>query len=125
MRLRRRPDRQVARLQGAGHRHALSAARLGRNRVDEKAVAANVGEKLERPDAQFVRDVTGYAIGGIPPFGHAERLETYIDEALLAHDLVWAAAGTPNALFSVSPAALAEVTGAAVIAVTQQPRARP
>ena len=97
----------------------------GANRVDEKAVAANVGEKLERPDAQFVRDVTGYAIGGIPPFGHAERLETYIDEALLAHDLVWAAAGTPNALFSVSPAALAEATGAAVIAVTQQPRARP
>jgi prolyl-tRNA editing enzyme YbaK/EbsC (Cys-tRNA(Pro) deacylase) len=62
--------------------------------------------------------VTGYAIGGIPPFGHAERLETYIDEALLAHDLVWAAAGTPNALFSVSPAALAEATGAAVITVT-------
>ena len=97
----------------------------GANRVDEKAVAAHVGEKLERPDAQFVRDVTGYAIGGIPPFGHAERLETYIDEALLAHDLVWAAAGTPNALFSVSPAALAEATGAAVIAVTPQPRARP
>ena len=90
----------------------------GANRVDEKAVAADIGEKLDRPDAQFERDVTGFAIGGIPPFGHAERLETYIDEALLAHAKVWAAAGTPNALFSVSPEALAEATGAEVIAVT-------
>ena len=90
----------------------------GANRVDEKAIAADIGEKLDRPDAQFVRDVTGFAIGGIPPLGHAERLETYIDEALLAHTKVWAAAGTPNALFSVSPEALADTTGAEVIAVT-------
>jgi prolyl-tRNA editing enzyme YbaK/EbsC (Cys-tRNA(Pro) deacylase) len=90
----------------------------GANRVDEKAIAADIREKLDRPDAQFVRDVTGFAIGGIPPFGHAERLETYIDEALLAHTRAWAAAGTPNALFSVSPEALAETTGAEVIAVT-------
>ena len=89
----------------------------GANRVDEKAIADDVGEKLERPDAQFVRDVTGFAIGGIPPFGHAERLETYIDEALLSHDLVWAAAGTPNALFSVAPTELADATLATVIPV--------
>lgn len=89
----------------------------GVNRVDEKAVARDVGEKLTRPDAQFVRDVTGFAIGGIPPFGHAERLATYIDRDLLAHEVVWAAAGTPNALFSVAPAALAEATEAVVISV--------
>lgn len=89
----------------------------GANRVDEKAVAADVGEKLVRPDAQFVRDVTGYAIGGIPPFGHAERLETFIDQDLLAHVKVWAAAGTPNALFAVAPDALSEACDATVIAV--------
>jgi prolyl-tRNA editing enzyme YbaK/EbsC (Cys-tRNA(Pro) deacylase) len=89
----------------------------GANRVDEKAVARGVGEKLLRPDAQFVRDVTGFAIGGIPPFGHAERLATFIDQDLLAHAVVWAAAGTPNALFSVGPDALAEACDAAVISM--------
>jgi prolyl-tRNA editing enzyme YbaK/EbsC (Cys-tRNA(Pro) deacylase) len=89
----------------------------GANRVDEKAVAADIGEKLDRPDAQFVREVTGFAIGGIPPFGHAERLATYIDQDLLAHAKVWAAAGTPNALFSVAPGALSEACDATVIAV--------
>lgn len=90
----------------------------GANRVNEKAVSADVGEKLVRPDAQFVRDVTGFAIGGIPPFAHAERLATFIDQDLLAHPQVWAAAGTPNALFCVAPDALVEATGAKVIAVT-------
>jgi len=90
----------------------------GANRVNETAVSGDIGEKLVRPDAQFVRDVTGFAIGGIPPFGHAERLETYIDQDLLTHDRIWAAAGTPNALFSVEPAALVEATGAKVISVT-------
>lgn len=90
----------------------------GDNRVDEAGVAAHLGEGLERPRGAHVRKVTGFAIGGIPPFGHAARLATYIDEDLLAHDVVWAAAGTPNAVFSVDPKALQAATGAQVISVT-------
>lgn len=89
----------------------------GANRVDEKGAGARIGEPLKRPDAQYVRDVTGFAIGGIPPLGHATPLATYMDEALLAFDVVWAAAGTPDAVFPVAPARLAEAAGARVIAV--------
>jgi prolyl-tRNA editing enzyme YbaK/EbsC (Cys-tRNA(Pro) deacylase) len=84
----------------------------GKNRVDEKAVAARIGEKLKRPDAQRVRDITGYAIGGVPPIGHPTQLRAYVDPDLLAFDLVWAAAGTPNAVFPVDPKKLAEAAGA-------------
>lgn len=90
----------------------------GSNRVNEKAVGRLLGEKLTRPDAAFVREQTGYAIGGIPPLGHANRIRTLIDQDLLAHDTVWAAAGTPNCVFAVSPRALAEATHAEVISVT-------
>jgi prolyl-tRNA editing enzyme YbaK/EbsC (Cys-tRNA(Pro) deacylase) len=89
----------------------------GANRVDEAGVASAIGEELVRPDARFVRDVTGYAIGGIPPFGHANPLATYIDRALLTHDLVFAAAGTPQSIFACDPRRLAEATGALVISV--------
>src|SRR5581483_4640412 len=75
----------------------------GVNRVDEKGVAAHLGEALVRPDANKVRDLTGYAIGGIPPFGHATAIATYIDRDLLGYDVVWAAAGTPRAVFAVDP----------------------
>jgi prolyl-tRNA editing enzyme YbaK/EbsC (Cys-tRNA(Pro) deacylase) len=89
----------------------------GSNRVDEKKVAAILGEALKRPDATFVRDVTGYAIGGIPPLGHASKLPVYIDEDLLRYEVIWAAAGTPNAVFAVAPAKLCEATGAEPIRV--------
>ena len=68
----------------------------GANRVDEKGVAASIGEPLRRPDAQYVRDVTGFAIGGIPPLGHDTPLATFMDETLLHYDVVWAAAGTTS-----------------------------
>lgn len=84
----------------------------GKNRVDEKAVAGRIGEKLKRPDAQRVRDITGYAIGGIPPIGHPTQLKAYVDPDLLAFDTVWAAAGTPNAVFPVDPKKLAAAAGA-------------
>jgi prolyl-tRNA editing enzyme YbaK/EbsC (Cys-tRNA(Pro) deacylase) len=89
----------------------------GSNRVDEKAVAASIGEALKRTDADDVRTLTGYAIGGVPPLGHAQPLTVYLDRDLLAFPTVWAAAGTPNAVFEVAPRALAEATGAEVIAV--------
>jgi prolyl-tRNA editing enzyme YbaK/EbsC (Cys-tRNA(Pro) deacylase) len=89
----------------------------GSNRVNEKHVAAIVGSALTRPDADFVREQTGFAIGGIPPFGHDRAIDTFMDEALLGYDVVWAAAGTPKAVFSVDPAALRDATAARVIAV--------
>jgi len=84
----------------------------GSNRVDEKGVAAVLGEALTRPDAEFVRATTGFAIGGIPPLGHASPVETWIDEDLLRYLTVWAAAGTLNAVFAVNPVALRDATGA-------------
>ncbi|KAB2873040.1 MAG: YbaK/EbsC family protein [Bauldia sp.] len=89
----------------------------GTNRVDEHAVEKVLGEPIVRPDADFVREVTGFAIGGIPPLGHATRIASYCDEDLLQYETVWAAAGTPNAVFSVDPAALREAIGAHIIAV--------
>lgn len=89
----------------------------GANRVDEKVVAAVIGEALKRPDATFVRDTTGFAIGGIPPLGHDVPLKTFIDEALLAFPTVWAAAGTPESVFEVDPKALARATGAVTLRV--------
>lgn len=88
----------------------------GSNRVDEKGVATLIGEPLTRPDAQFVRDITGYAIGGIPPLGHDTPLTTYFDRDLMQYDVVWAAAGTPESVFSIAPALLADKAGATVIA---------
>ena len=89
----------------------------GANRVNEKAVAGLIGEALKRPDADYVRGLTGFAIGGIPPLGHDTALETFMDEALLAFAEVWAAAGTSDAVFAVAPARLAEATGAKIIVV--------
>jgi prolyl-tRNA editing enzyme YbaK/EbsC (Cys-tRNA(Pro) deacylase) len=89
----------------------------GANRVNEKSVAAHLGEKLERPDAAFVREATGYAIGGIPPLGHAVQISTWLDEDLLAFETVWAAAGTPNTVFEIAPRVLAQAVGARQISV--------
>jgi len=73
---------------------------------------------VERASGRFVRDRTGYAIGGVPPVFHSKPLITYLDEHLLDHDLVWAAAGTPRAVFSVTPADLVRITSAKVVAVS-------
>ena len=89
----------------------------GSNRVNEKGVAQHLGEKLQRPDADAVRALTGYVIGGIPPFGHASALATYLDRDLLQYDVVWAAAGTPKAVFRTEPVKLQAATGATVIDV--------
>jgi prolyl-tRNA editing enzyme YbaK/EbsC (Cys-tRNA(Pro) deacylase) len=89
----------------------------GSNRVDEDRVGEIVGCTLIRPDARFVRDQTGFAIGGVPPFGHDHPIATFMDEDLLGYGVVWAAAGTPTTVFSVDPAALRDATAARVIAV--------
>jgi len=90
----------------------------GDNRVDQKGVATQIGEPLDRPDADFVRDLTGFAIGGIPPFGHDTPLATFMDEDLFRHAEIWAAAGSPNAVFPTAPGALEKACGAKRIKVT-------
>jgi prolyl-tRNA editing enzyme YbaK/EbsC (Cys-tRNA(Pro) deacylase) len=90
----------------------------GVNRVNEKAIEALIGEPLGRADADFVRQRTGFAIGGVPPVGHSERLETFIDEDLLQHTEIWAAAGTPNAVFRLTPDDLVQMTGGRVVKIT-------
>lgn len=91
----------------------------GANRVDEKAVARLLGEKLERADADFVRATTGFAIGGVPPVGHREPPVAFIDADLLDLAEIWAAAGTPNAVFRLTPQDLVTLTGGRVAAIKQ------
>ncbi|HET6220873.1 MAG TPA: YbaK/EbsC family protein [Dongiaceae bacterium] len=89
----------------------------GTHRVDEARVAAALGERIAKADAGFVRDKTGFAIGGVAPVGHTEKPVTLIDEDLLRHTEIWAAAGTPNSVFPLSPQALVAMTNGRVIAI--------
>jgi prolyl-tRNA editing enzyme YbaK/EbsC (Cys-tRNA(Pro) deacylase) len=82
----------------------------GANRVDEKKVRALLGQKIARADADFVREATGYAIGGVPPIGHATASIVLIDADLERFPFVWAAGGTPNAVFRTAPAELIRLT---------------
>ena len=87
----------------------------GANRVNEKKIAAELGEKLGKADADYVRAQTGFAIGGVPPVGHATEPATFIDRDLLQFAEIWAAAGTANAVFRLAPADLVEITGGKVV----------
>jgi prolyl-tRNA editing enzyme YbaK/EbsC (Cys-tRNA(Pro) deacylase) len=87
----------------------------GANRVNEKQIEARIGEPLGKADADFVRARTGFVIGGVPPAGHAEKLETFIDADLLVYPEIWAAAGTPNAVFRLTPADLVRMTAGTVL----------
>jgi len=86
----------------------------GANRVDEKAVGRLVGERIARADPDFVRDSTGYEVGGVSPIGHAVAPLVLIDADLMAFDTLWAAAGTANAVFRLTPADLVVLTGGRV-----------
>ena len=101
----------------------------GVNRVDERRIAAVLadaigGEAIVRPDAGFVRARTGYAIGGVAPIGHAETPVTVIDADLFRHERIWAAAGTPNTVFELTPDALADMTGGLRAEIAGGPRGR-
>ena len=89
----------------------------GLNRVDETRLAALLGEPVGKADADFVRQRTGFVIGGVPPLGHAEALPTFIDQDLLQYQEIWAAAGTPHAVFRLPPAELLQMTGGQVVVV--------
>lgn len=107
----------VFRCKGSGQPVLVIAS--GIKRVDEGLVAACLGEDITKADADFVRNATGFAIGGIPPLGHTAPLRTLFDESLLKLDLVWAAAGTPHTVFSVEPGRLLHVTGGDVVTVSK------
>ncbi|MDQ5890549.1 MAG: hypothetical protein QG604_423 [Candidatus Dependentiae bacterium] len=99
------------------HRPVLVVA-SGPNRVDEKIIAFHVGEAIVKADAPFVREVTGFAIGGIPPIGHAQKIEhIFIDRDLLKFEMLWAAAGTPNAVFNIGTGDLVGMINGTIIAV--------
>jgi prolyl-tRNA editing enzyme YbaK/EbsC (Cys-tRNA(Pro) deacylase) len=86
----------------------------GANQADEGRLAVLSGQRVTRADADVVRDSTGYAIGGVPPVGHARPLRVFIDQDLLTYDRLIAAAGTPHAVFPITPGELCRVTGGAV-----------
>lgn len=93
---------------------AVFVVASGANMVDEKALAALVGEKIERATPDFVREQTGFAIGGVSPVGHPAPLATFIDHDLLGYQELWAAAGTPNAVFALTPEQLCQITSGQV-----------
>jgi prolyl-tRNA editing enzyme YbaK/EbsC (Cys-tRNA(Pro) deacylase) len=91
----------------------------GTNRVRESIVATHLDETIERANAAFVRDRTGFAIGGVPPIGHSEPVLVIIDEDLRSFDEIWAAAGTPNAVFRLDFDDLVQLTGGTVTRVAE------
>lgn len=102
----------------AGDDSALLVIASGPNRVDEALIAAHLGGPIGKADADFVRAATGFAIGGVPPLAHPAPIRTLIDTDLLAFERIWAAAGTPNAVFPLDPRELVRITGGEVTAVT-------
>jgi len=93
----------------------------GINRVSEAKLAAALGEAIGKADAAFVRDKTGFAIGGVAPVGHSEKPVIFIDEDLLQYAEIWASAGTPNSVFRLTPGELQRITGGRVLALKDGP----
>lgn len=89
----------------------------GSNRVNEKLAHSLFGEPIEKANADFVRQHTGFAVGGVPPLGHPKPLQTFIDEDLLQYAEIWAAAGTPHAVFRLTPTDLQAMTGGEVVSI--------
>ena len=102
---------------GAQTGQALLVIASGANRVNEKQMATQLGEPLQKATADFVREQTGFAIGGVPPIGHAQPVTTVIDEDLLQFAEIWAAAGHPHAVFRLTPDELVRMTEGVVLCV--------
>jgi prolyl-tRNA editing enzyme YbaK/EbsC (Cys-tRNA(Pro) deacylase) len=102
---------------GSSTNRPVLAIVSGANRVDEERLGELIAEVVAKADADYVRQRTGFAIGGVPPVGHAESLVCLIDEDLFQYDVVWAAAGTPRAVFRLTPAELQRITGGRVVSV--------
>lgn len=89
----------------------------GINRIDEKLIARTLNDKLGKADADFVRESTGFVIGGVPPLGHKNPVLTLIDEDLFQYETIWAAAGHPKAVFQLTPDELEKMTMGQVVPV--------
>jgi len=89
----------------------------GSNRINEEKIAQIIGESVEKANANFVLEKTVFAIGGVAPVGHPEKIETLIDEDLFCYQEIWAAAGNPNSVFKLSPQQLLKITGGRIIKV--------
>ncbi|HXL77375.1 MAG TPA: YbaK/EbsC family protein [Candidatus Eisenbacteria bacterium] len=87
----------------------------GANRLDETRLGAAAGKPVTKADAEIARTATGYSIGGVPPFGHATELPVFMDRDLLAHPVVWAAAGRPDSVFEIEPERLRDLSKATVV----------
>jgi prolyl-tRNA editing enzyme YbaK/EbsC (Cys-tRNA(Pro) deacylase) len=90
---------------------AVLVIAAGDRRVDEAKIAARLGEAIERAKPEFVREYSGFAIGGVAPLGHAKAMTTFIDTSLRRFDVVWAAGGTPHCVFPITPDELVRVSG--------------
>ena len=98
------------------HQPILVAA-SGANRVNERAIEKSVSEPIKMAKPDYVRQMTGFAIGGVPPVGHDHPLKIFIDEDLLQYNEIWAAAGTPHAVFKLTPEDLKMITNGKIISV--------
>ncbi|MGA2491308.1 MAG: YbaK/EbsC family protein [Anaerolineales bacterium] len=96
---------------------AILVLTSGSNRVDEGKIGQYAGEAIARADPDFVRRMTGFAIGGVPPVGHTQPIETYLDEDLMQYTEVWAAAGAPNAVFKLASSDLVKITDGKIVRV--------
>jgi len=93
-----------------GGKQPVMVIASGAHRIDERKVAAIIGEAIEKADPDFVKEKTGFSIGGVPPVGHAAAIPVIIDEDLLKHGEIWAAAGTPHSVFKISAESLVRIT---------------
>lgn len=100
-------------------KEAILVLASGKNRVNEKVISMECGEEIERADPDFVREKTGFAIGGVPPIGMRHEMRTFIDKDLLQHVKLWAAAGTPNAVFCFDSSILEKMTQGKVISINK------
>ncbi len=99
----------------------LMVVASGINRVNTRLIGQTLGESLDRADPDFVHQVTGYAIGGVPPVGHSQPVKILIDEDLMQFQTIWAAAGAPTAVFELTPSELVNMTGGTVMKVKEEP----
>ena len=103
--------------EGENSHQPILVTTSGANRVNEQAIANNVSEPVKMATPDYVRQMTSFAIGGVPPVGHDRPLKIFIDEDLLQYDEIWAAAGTPHAVFKLTPGDLKTITAGTVISV--------
>ena len=102
---------------GSASQQAILVITSGANRVNEAGLARLIGEAVLKANADFVRAKSGFAIGGVPPVGHPHPLAVFIDEDLLQYPCIWAAAGSPQAVFHLTPQELQRITGGRIICV--------